>query len=132
MYIYLRHRIWGYRIFSFQKDTFAHIAPHIETAPYMEITDGSGKQLTPGLIDRHVHVSGGGGEGGFATRTPEIQLSALIQAGITTVVGLLGTDGVTRSVEDLIAKVKALKSEGISAYAMTGPMLIRVRQLQAQ
>ncbi len=37
----------------------AHIAPHIETAPYMEIT-GSGKQLTPGLIDRHVHVSGGG------------------------------------------------------------------------
>lgn len=98
----------------------AHIAPHIETAPYMEITDGSGKQLTPGLIDRHVHVSGGGGEGGFATRTPEIQLSALIQAGITTVVGLLGTDGVTRSVEDLIAKVKALKSEGISAYAMTG------------
>ena len=86
----------------------------------MEITDGSGKQLTPGLIDRHVHVSGGGGEGGFATRTPEIQLSALIQAGITTVVGLLGTDGVTRSVEDLIAKVKALKSEGISAYAMTG------------
>ena len=61
----------------------AHIAPHIETAPYMEITDGSGKQLTPGLIDRHVHVSGGGGEGGFATRTPEIQLSALIQAGLT-------------------------------------------------
>lgn len=98
----------------------AHIAPHIEPAPYMDITDGCGKRLTPGLIDRHVHVSGGGGEGGFATRTPEIQLSALIQAGITTVVGLLGTDGVTRSVEDLIAKVKALKSEGISAYAMTG------------
>ena len=97
----------------------AHIAPSHRNGSYMEITDGSGKQLTPGLIDRHVHVSGGG-EGGFATRTPEIQLSALIQAGITTVVGLLGTDGVTRSVEDLIAKVKALNSEGISAYAMTG------------
>ena len=86
----------------------------------MEIIDGCGKRVTPGLIDRHVHVTGGGGEGGFATRTPQIQLSSLIQAGITTVIGLLGTDGITRSVEDLIAKSKALKSEGISAYAMTG------------
>lgn len=98
----------------------AEIDTHIEAAPYMEIVDGSGKRVTPGLIDRHVHVTGGGGEGGFATRTPQIQLSSLIQAGITTVIGLLGTDGITRSVEDLIAKSKALKSEGISAYAMTG------------
>lgn len=98
----------------------AELDTHIEAAPYMEIVDGSGKRATPGLIDRHVHVTGGGGEGGFATRTPQIQLSSLIQAGITTVIGLLGTDGITRSVEDLIAKSKALKSEGISAYAMTG------------
>lgn len=98
----------------------AEIDTHIEAAPYMEIVDGSGKRVTPGLIDRHVHVTGGGGEGGFATRTPQIQLSSLIQAGITTVIGLLGTDGITRSIEDLIAKSKALKSEGISAYAMTG------------
>lgn len=98
----------------------AEIDTHIENAPYMEIVDGCGKRVTPGLIDRHVHVTGGGGEGGFATRTPQIQLSSLIQAGITTVIGLLGTDGITRSVEDLIAKSKALKSEGISAYAMTG------------
>lgn len=98
----------------------AEIDTHIEAAPYMEIVDGCGKRITPGLIDRHVHVTGGGGEGGFATRTPQIQLSSLIQAGITTVIGLLGTDGITRSVEDLIAKSKALKSEGISAYAMTG------------
>lgn len=98
----------------------AELDTHIEAAPYMEIVDGSGKRATPGLIDRHVHVTGGGGEGGFATRTPQIQLSSLIQAGITTVIGLLGTDGITRSVEDLVAKSKALKSEGISAYAMTG------------
>lgn len=98
----------------------AEIDTHIEAAPYMEIIDGCGKRVTPGLIDRHVHVTGGGGEGGFATRTPQIQLSSLIQAGITTVIGLLGTDGITRSIEDLIAKSKALKSEGISAYAMTG------------
>ena len=96
------------------------IQEHIETTPYMEVIDGSNLVLTPGFIDRHVHVIGGGGEGGFATRTPELQLSSCIQAGITTVVGLLGTDGISRSVEDLIAKVKALKDEGLSAYAMTG------------
>ncbi|MCR0203665.1 beta-aspartyl-peptidase [[Clostridium] innocuum] len=98
----------------------AHIEKNMKAVPYMDILDGSGKRMTPGLIDRHVHVTGGGGEGGFATRTPQIQLSSLIQAGITTVVGLLGTDGITRSMEDLLAKVKALKQEGISAYAMSG------------
>ena len=34
------------------------------------IIDASGKKLAPGLIDRHVHVTGGGGEGSFHTRTP--------------------------------------------------------------
>ena len=82
------------------------------------IIDAEGKKLTPGLIDRHVHVTGGGGEGSFHTRTP--QLSSVIRAGITTLVGLLGTDDVSRTPEDLIAKVKALKEEGISAYALCG------------
>ncbi|MEF2783053.1 MAG: beta-aspartyl-peptidase [Clostridium sp.] len=97
-----------------------YIHKTIEAAPFMEVFDGTNMILTPGFIDRHVHIIGGGGEGGFATRTPELTLSSCIQAGITTVVGLLGTDGITRSIEDLIAKTKALKKEGISAYAMTG------------
>ena len=84
------------------------------------LIDAEGKKLTPGLIDRHVHVTGGGGEGSFHTRTPQIQLSSVIRAGITTLVGLLGTDDVSRTPEDLIAKVKALKEEGISAYALCG------------
>ena len=84
------------------------------------IIDAEGKRLTPGLIDRHVPVTGGGGEGSFHTRTPQIQLSSIIKAGITTLVGLLGTDDVSRTPEDLIAKVKALKEEGISAYALCG------------
>lgn len=87
---------------------------------HCQVLDGSGKRLTPGFMDQHVHITGGGGEGSFATRVPELQLSEMIQGGITTVVGLLGTDGITRSIENLVAKAKALREEGVSAYAMTG------------
>lgn len=85
-----------------------------------DIIEGENLILTPGFIDQHVHITGGGGEGGFSSRTPEIQLSKLIHAGITTVVGLLGTDGETRSLENLFAKVSALNEEGITAYMHTG------------
>ena len=47
-------------------------------------------------------------------------LSQCIKAGVTTVLGLLGTDGVTRSVENLVSKTKALNEEGITAYCLTG------------
>lgn len=86
----------------------------------IQIIDGTGKMLIPGFIDNHVHIIGGGGEGSFKTRVPEITLSKLVEAGITTVVGLLGTDSTTRSIENLIAKAKSLKEEGISVYALTG------------
>lgn len=86
----------------------------------IKIIDGTDKKLLPGFIDNHVHITGGGGEGSFKTRVPEITLSKLIEGGITTVVGLLGTDSTTRNVENLVAKAKALKEEGISVYALTG------------
>ena len=86
----------------------------------MEVIDGSGKTLVPGLIDGHVHLTGGGGEGSFRTRVPDITLSRLIEGGITTVLGLLGTDSTTRNVENLVAKAKALNEEGITSYALTG------------
>lgn len=91
--------------------------PKIEGA---EIINASKKIIAPGLIDQHVHITGGGGEGGFNTRVPEAQLSSFIKGGITTVVGLLGTDSTTRCVENLVAKAKALSIEGITAYALTG------------
>ena len=91
-----------------------------EGFPGLEVIDGEGKLLFPGFIDSHVHIIGGGGEGGFKTRTPEIQLSELISAGITTVVGCLGTDAVTRSMKTLLAKAYGLEEEGISTYIFTG------------
>ena len=102
------------------------------TAPHtwnVEIIDGSGMLLLPGFIDSHVHVLGGGGEGGFANRTPEAALSGLTKYGITTVVGCLGTDGYGRDIDSLVAKIKGLREQGISAYAYTGSYQVPVRTL---
>lgn len=85
-----------------------------------EIFDATDYIAVPGFVDQHVHFIGGGGEGGPVTRTPEVQLSALTTAGITTAVGLLGTDGITRSMEALLAKARALEIEGISTFIYSG------------
>jgi beta-aspartyl-dipeptidase (metallo-type) len=82
--------------------------------------DAEGMVAVPGYMDQHVHITGGGGEGGMHTRVPEIMLSELVRNGITSVVGLLGTDSVTRNVEGLLAKAKALNEEGITAWILTG------------
>lgn len=86
----------------------------------IDILDLKEKHVIPGYIDNHVHITGGGGENGFASRVPEIKLSEIVSRGVTTVVGVLGTDTITRSVENLVAKAKALNDEGITAYALTG------------
>jgi beta-aspartyl-dipeptidase (metallo-type) len=88
--------------------------------PNLSVIDCSKKIAVPGFIDGHVHILGGGGEGGFRTRTYELSFSDLVRAGITTVVGCLGTDGVTRSLESLYAKAKALEEEGASSYIYVG------------
>lgn len=87
--------------------------------PGLEVIDAQGKIVTPGLIDQHIHVTGAGGQKGFASMTPPIELSQLIACGTTTVMGLLGTDGSTKSLQALYAKVKGLDQEGITAYMLT-------------
>lgn len=94
-----------------------------------ETIDASGRIVIPGLIDGHVHITGGGGEGSFKTRTPELQLSDCIQGGITTVVGVLGTDGSGRTMSNLIAKAKGLTEDGITCYCMSGNYHIPVKTL---
>lgn len=101
-----------------------------DTLDIVEI-DGNKKIAFPGFIDGHVHILGGGGEGGFNTRTPEIRLSNLTTSGITTVVGCIGTDGICRDSKALLAKAKSLEEEGITTYCYTGSYDIPVRTVTA-
>lgn len=88
--------------------------------PNTYVVDLAGQLVTPGLIDQHIHITGAGGKYGFASMTPEINLSELIACGTTTVNGLLGTDGTVRNLKTLYSKAKALEQEGISAYMFCG------------
>jgi beta-aspartyl-dipeptidase (metallo-type) len=87
---------------------------------FSEVWDAKGAITTPGFIDQHIHVIGAGGKHGFASMTPQLNLGDLINCGTTTVVGLLGTDGSTRSIKTLFSKTLALNQEGITAYMYTG------------
>jgi len=105
----------------------AHLGPLSPTGlPGLRVIDGRGLLAFPGFIDGHVHILGAGGEGGFATRTPELMLSEAIQAGVTTLVGCLGTDGITRSLVGLLAKARGLEEEGLSTWIYTGSYAVPV------
>jgi beta-aspartyl-dipeptidase (metallo-type) len=106
------------------------VEPEIRIDPrYCEAIDASDYLAVPGFIDSHVHMTGGGGEGGYATRTPELPFSDAIRGGVTTVVGCLGTDGVTRSLAGLLAKARALDEEGMTAFMLTGYYAVPVQTL---
>ena len=93
------------------------------------VIDCADYYLTPGFVDSLVHFIGGGGEGGFATRTPEMQLTDATLGGVTTAIGVLGTDATTRTLTNLLAKAHALETEGISTYCHTGSYEIPCRTL---
>lgn len=98
-----------------------------EDALELEIIDGQGMIACPGFIDAHFHLLGGGGENGYQNRTPEVQLTDLTLAGVTTACGLLGTDGEGRDDVALIAKAHALDIEGISTYVYIGNYRLPVK-----
>ncbi|MDD2956529.1 MAG: beta-aspartyl-peptidase [Oscillospiraceae bacterium] len=102
-------------------DKILAVGPSLDPLlPDTQVIDADGRAVIPGLIDQHVHITGGGGESSFSSRVPEIQLSSILRSGVTTVVGVLGTDSRTRSVHNLVAKTKALNEEGITAFCLTG------------
>jgi beta-aspartyl-dipeptidase (metallo-type) len=89
-------------------------------AGLVQTEDCDGLCAFPAFIDQHVHIIGGGGEQGFASRLPEIRLDEIVSAGVATVVGLLGADSCTRSLEGLFAKAKSLEAQGLTTYLYTG------------
>jgi len=95
----------------------------------VETMDASGRSIVPGFIDPHVHILGGGGEGGPATRAPEIRIEDIIACGVTTVIGCLGTDGITRQMPSLLAKARGLDVEGLSTFIFSGSYEIPVQTL---
>ena len=82
--------------------------------------DLEGRPLVPGLVDAHAHITGGGGESGFASRIPPVPLSRFTRHGVTSAVGLLGTDDTTRTTRDLVASAYALREQGLGAWCYTG------------
>jgi beta-aspartyl-dipeptidase (metallo-type) len=82
--------------------------------------DMEGRRLLPGVIDGHAHVTGGGGAAGFKTRVPPVPLGHFTMAGVTSVVGVLGTDDTTRDTRGLLAQTRALREEGLGAWCHTG------------
>lgn len=101
----------------------ASIAPSLPSPPAgwpVEELDLRGLIVAPGLIDLHTHLTGGGGEGGAHTRVPALQLTELTMAGVTTAVGLLGTDGSTRTIAELLACARGLDHLGLTALCYTG------------
>ena len=87
--------------------------------PGLETIDMKGAKVVPGLIDQHIHVTGGGGEGGWQSRCPELVFSELVRAGVTTFLGVSGTDSMSRSIENLLAKVRGLSEEGATGWMWT-------------
>ena len=115
----------------FVNDKIVRIGEHIEQPEGLscQVLDAHGGKVVPGYVDQHVHIIGGGGESGPYSRTPEIFLSELTRVGITTVVGVLGTDGTSRHNESLLAKARGLTHDGISAYMLTGSYEIPVHNM---
>lgn len=90
----------------------------------LKTIDARGFAVLPGLVDQHIHFNGAGGEGGPQFRTPPLPLSSFVRSGITSAVGLLGTDGITRSLMELLAKAKGLEKEGISTWIFSGSYMV--------
>lgn len=94
--------------------------PSLDDRLGVEVVDLEGASVVPGFIDGHAHITGGGGESGPSSRVPPVKLSEFTLAGVTSVVGLLGTDDITRNTQTLVTQAYGLREEGLSAWCYTG------------
>jgi beta-aspartyl-dipeptidase (metallo-type) len=86
----------------------------------VEVLEAEGRSLLPGLVDPHAHIMGASGVGGPLSRSGGQPLSALMRAGITTVVSPLGTDSLSRTLPDLLMRAETSTAEGVTAFVYTG------------
>ncbi|MEL7044990.1 MAG: amidohydrolase family protein, partial [Pseudomonadota bacterium] len=93
------------------------------------VVELEGKLLLPGFVDALTHPCGGGGEGGFVNRTPELDASVFLNAGVTCPVGALGTDSLGRSLEVLYGSTMALRGAGLNAFMYSGAYRVPVPTL---
>ncbi len=105
------------------------ICPDSVTAIGGEAIDCSSCIAVPGFVDGHVHPLGGGGEGGFSTRTSEGFAEQFVRTGTTTVIGMLGTDGITRDHISLLAKMREFGEKGLNAFMLTGSYRFPVKTI---
>ncbi len=99
------------------------VGPDLPTLPAplgVNVRDLEGRRVVPGLVDGHVHLTGGGGEAGMHSRVPPLQLSRITAGGVTTTIGVLGTDDTVRSPAELVAVARGLIEQGLSAWCYTG------------
>jgi beta-aspartyl-dipeptidase (metallo-type) len=94
--------------------------PKLDPMLEVEEVELGGRRVIPGLIDGHVHLTGGGGEAGPETRVPPVALSGLTLGGVTTAVGVLGTDDTVRTTAELVTAARGLVAQGLSAWCHTG------------
>ncbi|MFT6051074.1 MAG: beta-aspartyl-dipeptidase (metallo-type) [Halioglobus sp.] len=97
-------------------DSIPTLDPNLD----IERTDLAGATVVPGLIDGHTHITGGGGESGAASRVPAPLLGQFTRAGVTSVIGVLGTDDLTRNTQTLVTQAYGLREQGLSAWCFTG------------
>jgi len=105
--------VYDDKIIKIEKDINFNLAKY-------EAYDCSGLLCVPGFVDGHVHIIGGGGEGGFFTRTTPGEPEAFFKVGTTTVIGLLGTDAVTRTHSELLGQARKFTHSNLNTYIMTG------------
>ena len=117
-------------------DKIVKIAETIEPpfAAETDIKDYSGFLCFPGFVDGHVHIIGGGGEGGFFTRTtPQCEMD-FFKSGTTAVIGVLGTDGITRTHRDLLGQARKFTHNHLKTFLMSGsyalPLVTLLNDLQ--
>lgn len=79
-------------------------------------------RVMPGLIDQHMHFIGGGDGDGPLARMPELSFTDIASAGITTAVGLLGSEVEAKNLNQLLRKANELDRLGLTTFIYTGSM----------